>query len=272
MFQNKLIVITGGSSGLGEALAKRFIKKGAHLALIARDRNKLQRVQDMLRSMALPTQRIEIFSCDVADEAAAEQTFNAIVASMSVPDILINSAGILKEGYFEKLPFATFRNVMDINYFGLLNCTRAVLPHFKHRGSGRIVNIASLGGKMGSFGYAAYCSSKFAVVGLTETLRAELKFQNIKVQLVCPGEFESPMVAELNTYRTAENRVMTQTVPVMHLDDVANEILSGIRRGSYLIIPGRIARLMEMGTRFFPGISRAIADLRIKMVYQGPKN
>jgi len=270
MFKGSIIVITGGSSGLGKALAQRLVERGAYLALIARDKNKLVRVKDELSAICIAGQKIEIFPCDVTDYDATEKALSTIADTFGLPDILINSAGILREGYFEKLPLSTFREVMDINYFGVLNCTKAMIPFFKKKGLGRIVNISSLGGKIGTFGYTAYCSSKFAIVGLTDTLRAELKPLNIKFHLVCPGEFESPMVDDLNTYRTIENRVVTHTVPALSLDVVADEVIRGIQKDRYLIIPGFIARFIEMTGRWFPSINRAIIDYQISRVYKGP--
>jgi 3-dehydrosphinganine reductase len=270
MFNNTVIVITGGSSGLGKALAQRFIKTGATLALIARDKKKLAIVREELSPLCTVGQRVEIFPVNVADYTAIEETLNIIANTIGEPDILLNSAGIVREGYFEKLPHSTFREQMDINYFGTLNCTKAVLPYFKKKGRGRIVNIASLGGKIGSFGCTAYCASKFAVVGLTEVLRMELKPFHITIHLVCPGEFESPMVEELNTYRTPENRVVNKTVPVLPLNVVADEVLKGIEKERYLIIPGFIARFLEMTSRWFPATSRLIIDYQIRRVYQGP--
>ena len=150
MFKEMVIVITGGSSGLGKALAQRFVKSGANLALIARDKNKLASVKAMLSVICGAGQRIEIFPCDVSDYAATEKTINNIADTLGLPDILINSAGILREGYFENLPLSTFREIMDINYFGVLNCTKVIIPFFRQKGRGRIVNISSLGGKMAS--------------------------------------------------------------------------------------------------------------------------
>jgi 3-dehydrosphinganine reductase len=272
MFKGLVIVITGGSSGLGKSLAQRLVERGANLALIARDEKKLARVKNELSAFCTTGQRVEIFPCDVSDSAATEKTLNTIADTVGSPDILINSAGILREGYFEKLPLSTFREVMDINYFGVLTYIKAIIPFFKQKGRGRIVNISSLGGKIGSFGYTAYCSSKFAIVGLTDTLRAELKPQNIKLHLVCPGEFESPMVDDLNTYRTTENRIVTQTVPVLQLDVVADAIIRGIQKDRYLIIPGFIAKFIEITGRWFPSINRAIIDYQINRVYKGPED
>jgi 3-dehydrosphinganine reductase len=270
MFDKMLIIITGGSSGLGRALAERFARMGAHLALVARDPARLERVRGEIAALCLPGRGVRAFPCDVSDHGAAEKTIDAIAASMGVPGMLVNSAGILREGYFELLPPDVFRQVMDINYFGTLHCTMAVMKHFRAKGGGTLVNIASLGGRIASFGYTAYCSSKFALIGLTDTLRCELKPRGFRVHLVCPPEFESPMVDELNTYRTVENRVLTQTAPVLTVDRVADETIAGIRKGRYLIIPGRASRMLDALARWFPGASRTIVDARIRKVYRGP--
>ncbi len=271
MFENRSVIITGGSSGLGKALAKRFLAEGAHVGLVARDPQKLEAVRSELAELAGPRQIVTAMPCDVSDLDAVERAFEKLAHTLGPPDILVNSAGILKEGYFETLDMDTFRNVMDINLFGIIHAIRAVLPYFNRKGGGRIVNIASLGGKIGSFGYTAYCSAKFALVGLTDTLRCELKPRNIILHLVCPGEFDSPMVDELNTYRTRENKAMTQTVPVLPLDRVADETMAGLRKNRYLIVPGRTARLVETVNRWFPALSRFVTDLNIRRIYKGPE-
>jgi len=272
MFDSKVIIITGGSSGIGKELAGRLIKRGAGIALIARDEAKLRSVKDELTAVSPGGRRIESFSCDVSDAATVENTFRKIADDLGPPDILINSAGVLRESYFEKQSLETFREIMDINYFGTLHCIKAVLPYFKKKGGGRIVNICSMGGLMGTFGYAAYCSSKFAVTGLTESLRVELKPQNIKFHLVCPPEFESPMVDDINTYRTPENRHMVHTIPVLTVDEVADAIMSGLEKDKYIIIPGRVSKMVEKLNRLLPGLGRIVVDSRLKKVYRGPEN
>ncbi len=194
-----------------------------------------------------------------------------IVQSMGEPDILINSAGILREGYFENQPLELFREVMGINYFGALHSIKAILPYFKKKGGGRIVNICSSGGLIGAFGYTAYCSSKFAVHGLTEALRSELKPQNITIQIVCPPEFNSPMVEAMEANnRTVENREIVHTLPVLEIDDVATETISGMEKGRYMIIPSFLTKALELMNRWWPALARAIADFRIKRIYRGP--
>jgi 3-dehydrosphinganine reductase len=208
-------------------------------------------------------------SADVADEARMTHLMADIARSDGGLDMLINSAGILREGYFEMLPMSTFREVMETNFFGLVSATRAALPYLKAC-RGRLVNIASLGGLGGVFGYTAYCSSKHALVGLTESLRYELHPQGVTVHLVCPAEFDSPMVDELDTYRTPENRAHVLTVPKTSVDTIVKGTLDGIRAGRFLIVPGGFARGAAFGLRHFPGLFRASADRTLKKVYRGP--
>jgi 3-dehydrosphinganine reductase len=270
MFEGKNIVITGGSSGLGEELACTLAAKGANLALVARNQDKLQSVLEKIQSAGNRTVRIETFQNDVCDLDSVEKTSKRIAETMGLPDILINSAGIISENYFEKIPVETFKKVMGTNFFGTLNWIKAVLPYFQKKGQGRIVNICSMAGLMGTFGYSPYCSSKYAVTGLTNSLRVELKPQNIRFHLVCPAEFTSPMVDQLNTYRTLENRKIVQTIPVLTLEKVTSEIIRGIEKNKYLIIPGMVTRFFEILNRYFPSLTRWTSDQIIRKCYKGP--
>lgn len=270
MFQGKTIIITGGSSGVGRELALRLARRGASLALIARDEKKLKKATEELGDFRSDGQIIDIFACDVSDRADVEKTFSQIAGRFGAIHILINSAGILRESYFERQSLETFHEVMDINFFGTLYCIKAVLPFFKEKNGGRIINISSVAGLMGVFGYSAYCASKHAIAGLTSSLRSEFRPQNIHFHIVCPPEFTSPMVDELNRNRTPENRALAQTIPVMTSGAVADAIIKGIEKNRYEIIPGLPARVLTRLDRWFPSIGRMIVDLRVKMNYQGP--
>jgi len=270
MFKNKVIIITGGSSGVGKELSIRLAQSGAHLAIIAREKSKLNAVKEQLSKSAATGQKIEAYSCDVSSFDAVQETFSRVAKDLGLPDILINSAGILRESYFEKQSLDTFRETMAINFFGTLHCIKAVLPFFKQKQEGRIVNISSTAGLLGVFGYSAYCSSKYALVGLTEALRSEFKPQHIKFHLVCPPEFESPMVDDLNTYRTLENQTVVHTIPVLSVDAVATAIIKGMEKDRYLIIPGAITKIVTTFNRLFPFLGRLVVDTQIKKVYRGP--
>lgn len=263
MFEGKYVVITGGSSGLGLALAKKLAAKGAIITIVARSKEKLQTAK---AEIARAGGRVHVFSSDVSKIESITEAFQKINNEVGPPDILINSAGILREGYFDKLPVETFREVIETNYFGVLYSIKAALPYIiKQRG--RIVNISSVAGLLGVFGYTTYCSSKFALVGLSESLRYEMKPLGVGVHLVCPSEFVSPMTLDLNDTRSPENKVHTLTIPEYDVDTIVKDTIRGIEKGKFLIIPGLLCRLTVLGARHFPAITRFVSDFRIRNVF-----
>jgi 3-dehydrosphinganine reductase len=272
------VVITGGSSGLGLALAHALVARGDAVALLARDERKLENAAAELRA-SKPGAIVHATAADVQDAAALAQTFATLANSLGGIDVLVNSAGIMREGYFEKVPLGAHREVMDINYFGTLNAIQAALPYLKKAArprlqgaaQSRIVNIASMAGLTGVFGYTAYCAAKHALVGLSESLRYELAPQGITVQLVCPGEFDSPLVDALEKTRTPENREHTLTIPKVGVDVIVQTVLRGMDGNRFRIVPGRLAQLSAFGLQHFPGISRAVGDARVRKVYVGPR-
>jgi 3-dehydrosphinganine reductase len=261
-------VITGGSSGLGLALATALARRRLDVTLLARNRDRLNQARDHIVSV-VPGARVRLYAVDVSDFDATRAAVDDLTASGQGIDVVVNSAGIVREGYFETLETADFRTVMDTDFVGVLNVARLCLPHLKAT-SGRIVNVSSMAGLVGVFGQSAYCAAKHAVNGFSEALRLELEPQGITVQLVCPGEFDSPLVEELNTYRTPENRALVGAFPVMTLDDVTREVMTGIDRGVPLIIPGRSMRIAWLVQRIAPGLLRRFLRRRVASVYRGP--
>ena len=263
MFKDKAVVISGGSSGLGLELAHLLYARGARIILISRGIEKLEQAASEIqeKGKGLP---VQVFACDASDKSSVDETFARIAESAGIPDMIINSAGILIEGRIAELSPDVFDKTMAINYFGTLNCIKAVLPHMLKRGSGRIVNISSVAGRMGVYGYGAYCSSKHAVAGLTGSLRCELVGSGVDVHIAFPPEFDSPMVDELNKGRTPENKAMAQTIPVMTAHEVARLIIRGVEKGSHEIIPGVPSQMVARFNQWFPELSFAVAKWRIK--------
>ncbi|MBQ0779457.1 MAG: SDR family NAD(P)-dependent oxidoreductase [Thalassolituus oleivorans] len=167
MIKGKRILITGGSSGLGLAMAQALAANN-QIAIVARNQQKLDEAVATITKVA-PGASVKGYSIDVSGPTS-QQALSAVADDMGGLDMLINSAGILREGYFSELSDADFRDTMEINFFGTVNAIRAVLPHLK-ASKGRILNIASIAGITGVFGYASYCSAKYALMGLSETLR-----------------------------------------------------------------------------------------------------
>ncbi len=263
------VVITGGSSGLGLALAEALALRGARVALLARDRSRLDRAAAAVRSR-VPNAIINAYAFDVGEDQGLVTGFEQIAGDLGGIDLLINSAGILREGYFDTFSNQDLHQVMEINLFGALNVVRAALPHLE-RERGRILNIASVAALTGVFGYVAYCASKHALLGASDALRAELGPRGIRVQVACPGEFDSPMVEEMEKTRTPENRAHVLALPKTPMEVIVRDILRGLDSGGFLIIPGRQARLFAFGLRHFPTISRFIGDRKVRPVFVGPK-
>ncbi len=258
VFAGKSVAITGGSSGLGLALAHELARRGSHVTLLARNAERLAAAQRELTETT-PQAEVDTIAVDVGDSLQAEAAF----AQIGELDVLINSAGILNEGRFDEQPREDFESVIQTNLIGTANATRAALPLLK-RSRGRLVNIASMAGMIGVYGYTAYSASKHALVGFTESLRYELESDGVKVHLVCPTEFESPMVSELNRTRSPENRAHVLTIPVVEVEKIVAATISGIERGKFLIVPGLRARAAVWANRQFPGMTRRVGDRVVK--------
>ena len=244
-------LITGGSSGIGRAVAAKLAEEGYSLSLIARREALLEDAATELRGMFVhPEQEVFTHAADVADSAAAIAAVGAATARLGVPDLVITSAGMAHPGYFEDISLHVHEQSMAVNYFGTLYVVNAVLPAMRARRSGRIVMIASGASLLGIFGYTSYCPSKFALKGLAETLHAELKAEGVGISIAYPPDTETPMLAEENKIKPAETKLITGLVKPWSADKVADCVLDGIARGRFAITPGATIAAMNR----MPGI------------------
>jgi len=235
----KMALITGGSSGIGLAIAKALVKKGASVCLLARDHEKLEKAQqDLIELADIKTQSIEILSCDVSDFSDVSLTLEQWTKKAGVPDLVINSAGVTYPGYFQELDVDIFHWLMDINYYGTVHVLKFLIPLMIERGSGTVVNISSQAGFAGVFGYSAYGASKYAVRGLTDVLRAEMKPMGIKVAIVFPPDTQTPQLEFEKSLKPEETQAIASSSSVLSADEVADSILNGLKKGRYVIIPG----------------------------------
>jgi 3-dehydrosphinganine reductase len=233
--ENRIVLITGGSSGIGLALAHKVADQGAHVWLLARRAELLEQARAELRDYP---GRAEFIAADVSDWDQVQAAVRRIEQDNGVPDLVINAAGVTHPGYVNDIPVSIFREMIDINYMGTVHVVKALLPGMLRRHSGWIVNISSAAGFLGVFGYTAYGGSKFAVRGFTETLRAELKPQGIGVSLAIPPDTDTPQLAYENQFKPHETRVLAGNAGMLSAGHVADEILKGIRSGHFIILPG----------------------------------
>ncbi len=178
-FTNKLVYITGGSSGIGLETARLLSSLGAHIVIFARNKEKLDRARKDIEDHRLSsTQNISTMQVDVADHDDCRIKMNDAIRQFGVPDIVITSAGVGNADHFENISHDAFDSLMKINVYGTRSVIAALLPFMKSRG-GQIVIISSVAGLMGMFGYTSYATTKYALVGFAECLRSELKRYDI---------------------------------------------------------------------------------------------
>ncbi len=236
---NQHVIITGGSSGIGKAVAKLLAPRGANISLIARDRQKLVNAQREIATASLnSSSKILTIAADVANRQSITAAINKAIATLGTPQLLITSAGIAHPGYFNQIPLEIFEQTMAVNYFGSLYSIKAVLPAMEKEQRGQIVLISSGAALIGIYGYSAYCPSKFALRGLAESLRGELKPKGISITIVYPPDTDTPQLAAENKIKPPETQKITATAKTWSAAAVAEQILRGLEKGNFAIAPG----------------------------------
>jgi 3-dehydrosphinganine reductase len=253
-FLDKNIIITGGSSGIGFALAKECIDFGAKVWILGRDENKLQQAKLNINSDSL-----NIIAADVTKLDQLQIAFDHFEKNNLIVDYLINSAGVTHPGEFEKLDINIFQWMMDINYFGTVYMIKTFLPLMKTGST--IVNISSMAAIMGVYGYTAYGASKYAVRGFSDTLRSELKIKGINVSIVYPPDTETPQLDYDNQYKPAITKELSSNAGLLTADKVAHSIIIGIKRKQYMIFPGLEGNILYFATNILGGLTYPIMDI-----------
>jgi 3-dehydrosphinganine reductase len=244
-YENKLALITGGSSGIGYALAKGIIARGGNVAILARRKEMLDEAEaGLLKAVVNPQQKIYKVTADITQPEKLNAALSKFKAEAGTPDIVINSAGVAHPGKFTSLDPKIFHWMMDVNYFGTVNVLKELLPEIQQRHSGSIVNISSIAGFIGVYGYSAYGASKFAVSGLSDVLRSELKPYGVKVSIVFPPDTETPQLEYESQFKPFITKEVAGSAKLMSADAVAEEILKQVAKGKYIILPGSEGKML----------------------------
>jgi NAD(P)-dependent dehydrogenase (short-subunit alcohol dehydrogenase family) len=262
-FDDRVVVITGGSRGLGLEIARRLADEGAHLALLARDAGELDRARDELTGRGRGS--VATFQCDVRRRSDVRAAVDAILDRFRRVDALINDAGIIQVGPLEHMTEEDFENAMATHFWGPLHMMLELLPSMRHQCFGRIVNIASIGGKVAVPHLAPYSASKFALTGLSDAVRAEVARYGIRVTTVAPGlmrtgspinaQFKGRHDAEFTWFRAASS------VPGLTIGAAraAARIVEACRHGDPALTLTAPAALLAVGNTVAPAsVARAM--------------
>jgi 3-dehydrosphinganine reductase len=261
LMPGKIALVTGGSSGIGKAIACSLVERGMHVWLLAQRKDLLNSTRlEVETHRKNPDQQIATVSADVSDWDQVRKAIQFISENSGIPDLLVNSAGVTHPGYVESLDLNIFSWMMEVNYFGTVYVTKELLPSMIDRGSGYIVNISSIAGFMGTFGYSAYGASKFAVKGFSDVLRAEMKLHNVGVSVVFPPDTQTPQLEYESGIKPPETKALSGNTKVLSAEQVAAETISSIEKGKYNILPGFDGKLIYRLNGLFGGVLTAYMD------------
>jgi NAD(P)-dependent dehydrogenase (short-subunit alcohol dehydrogenase family) len=262
-FKNKTVVISGASRGLGLELARAFAREGATLVLLARNHDQLA---EGVRELERAGTRASALVCDVTKQDQVRADVASIIGEFGAIDVLVNNAGIIQVGPSEHMKVEDYYEAMNVHFWGPLYLMQEVIPHMKRRGRGRIVNIASIGGKVALPHLLPYVASKFALVGLSEGMRTELAKEGIYVTTVCPGlmrtgshlnaSFKGAHEKEFALFSIANAFPLLSTSPAR----AARQIVEACRYGKAELVITPQARLARIASSLFPnGVAEALA-------------
>lgn len=256
--EGKVALVTGGSRGLGLFIARELARRGCKVAICARDQAELERAADDLAQRGAEVLAVR---CDVGDREAVEAMVAEVRRTFGAIDVLVNNAGVISVGPVETMTVGDFEHAMRVGFFGALHATLAVLPDMRARRSGRVVNITSIGGEVAVPHLVPYDCAKFAAVGLSEGLRAELARDNVLVTTVVPGLmrtggsqhalFKGRREREHTWFALADSSPLTSMSAVR----AARRIADACQRGESYVTLTWQAKLLRLAHALFPGLT-----------------
>jgi short-subunit dehydrogenase len=264
--QNKVIVLTGGGSGMGRELVLNLLLKGA--TVVALDVNK----SALEETLALAGDRkafLATYVLDITNKAAVEQCVDKMITLHNHVDGLINNAGIIQP--FVKvndLAYEAIERVMNVNFYGTLYMVKALLPHLLTRPEAHIVNVSSMGGFLPVPGQTIYGASKAAVKLLTEGLHSELANTNVKVSVVFPGAVNTNISKNSGLNNPRQSTEESKSIKVLSSKQAAQIIIDGIEQNRYRILVGKDARFMDLFYRFNPKSAAGFISKKMQRLLQ----
>lgn len=264
-FSNAHVIITGGSEGIGLAIARGALDRGARVSLLARRSDLLTQAAEQLGGGT------RWASADVADREASRSAINALMDEHGPCDILVANAGYSRPGRFWELSDDEFREEMEVNYLGAVHAVAAVIPTMRERGHGHLCFTSSTAGLVGVYGFTAYSPTKFALRGLAESLRCELAPDGIRVGVLYPPDTDTPGLAKEKEGKPIETEAISGTIKPMPAERVAEVAIRGIERDRFTICADPMTKLLAHGSGLMAPLTRRIMDRQVRSVQRGAK-
>ncbi len=254
-FAGKTVFITGVGSGMGLESALQLAAQGAHI--VGFDRSGAETTRHAIEARRRSTtQRVVQFIADVSDRAATLAVLRDAVAQCGTPDLVIHMAGVGGVAEMVDMPFEFFDRMLQINLYGTRHVVEALLPALLEKAASgvrpKLLLVGSMGGYVPVYGYTAYSTSKFAVVGFAQCLRYELKPRGIDVACFCPSEVRTPALAKEYESIHPATRAMKAVSGQMDMHEAIAGLLAGLRRNTFTIVPGWRTRLVHLALRLTP--------------------
>lgn len=260
----KNVYIVGGSEGIGLETAKILAGMDANILIFSRNEEKLRDAVEKIESNRVSdTQKFSYLPLDITDNDGVISIMETAAKDFGAVDILINSAGRARPRPVESIDYSQFDETMKTNLYGIRNTVAAVLPYLKGKG-GMIVNVSSMVGFVGVFGYTDYAASKFGVIGFSEALKSEVKWHNIDVCVLCPPDTDTPGYAEEMKTKPPETREISSTAKIRSAGYVAKILVKGMKKKKFLIIPGFDSKLTYFTKHLAPSLVDFFMDIQVK--------
>jgi NAD(P)-dependent dehydrogenase (short-subunit alcohol dehydrogenase family) len=265
---DRLAFVVGGTSGIGLATARLLAQRGVDVTLFGLP-DGLREAADEVSRHARRGVQVRAAGVDVTSATDTEATLRAAIAEAGVPDLLVHCVGRARPRRFATISDAQFDETMKVNLYGAWYVLRSVVPSMQARGSGRIGVISSLLGLIAMYGYADYCASKAALIGLCDVLRTELAPDGIRVSVLCPPDTDTPGYRLENSTKPDETAAISSATHVMQPGEVAQAFLDGIERDRFLIVPRLENRLAYAAKRWLPRVVERYMLAKIDSVRRG---
>lgn len=269
-FEGKNAYIVGGSSGIGLSTAEILAQRGSNVIIFARGRERLEEALGSIKAKARSDrQQFAFKQLDIGKREDVDRIMGEAVEEFGPPDILINAAGRALPDYFENISYEQLDESMKLHLYGNWNTIKALLPYLKQR-KGYIVNVSSAVAFVGVYGYTDYAASKFALMGLTESLKSELKPCGVGISILCPPDTDTPGFEVENRNKPPETVAVSEGGGLMQPEEVAQALIKGMEKGKFVIAPGS-ARTIYLLKRYCPWLVDMVMDQGIKKAQKSKK-